>query len=296
MLNLDKIVDLPQEKVADLTDIIAEKRAGLKDVGLYVNDIVREDIFDILANYCTVVYFPLPDEENDGFHITMPVDYKEGGAQEHFVFLNTEKPLEKQVFAAAHELGHIWVSENEFWSGGLEETLPRNRDHVEAVMNRFAAELLMPEEWFGKSADEQLRKYEKADHRIFLADAFRVVASLMDEFCVPAQAVICRFYETKLLKKEACQQLLTGPVGKIEPQVYHHFFDFMVEQCVKEGGYTKLLKSTRRKGIKDFPVVLTEVERSGLFSPQKVEKLREMLGIPTIEEHAEEMIDMGEEN
>lgn len=200
------------------------------------------------------------------------------------------------MFAAAHEFGHIWVSESEFWSGGLDDVLPRNREHVEAVMNRFAAGLLMPEEWFRKSADEQIHKYEKADHRIFIVDAFRVVASLMDELCVPAQAVICRFHETKLLKKDVCQQLLTGPVGKIEPEVYQKLFDLMIDQCVKEGGYTKLLISTKRKRIKDFPEMLTEVERRGLFSPQKVKNLREIFGIPTIEEHAEEMIDMGEEN
>ena len=106
MLNLDKIIDLPQEKVADLRKIIKTKRAELKKVGPFVNDIVREDIFDILDHYCTVVYFPLPDEENDGFHVTMPVDYKENGTQEHFLLNNYRKAFGK---AGVRRSPRVWT-------------------------------------------------------------------------------------------------------------------------------------------------------------------------------------------
>lgn len=293
MLNLDNIVDFPGKKVDTLVKIAQEKRVGLQEMGLYVNEIVREDIFKILDHYCTVVFYPLPEEEeNDGFHITMPVDYKED-KQEHFVFLNTAKPLEKQVFAAAHELGHIWVPLEEFWDNELERELPRSQDTSEAVMNRFAAELLMPHRLFQQSADEQLRKFITEGHRIYVDDAFRVVASLMDEFCVPAQAVICRFYETGLLKKAVCKQLLSGPIGVIGELGYPVFFESMVRECVKEGGYTKLLCSTGKRGIQDFPEVLNAAEREGVFPPQKVDSLREMLQIPKMIEQRE-LIDVGE--
>lgn len=294
MLNLDKMIDLPSQKVDMLVEISQRNREPLKKAGLYINDIVREDIFSILDHYCTVVYYPLPDEEeNDGFHITMPVDYKEGSMSEHFVFLNTAKPLEKQVFAAAHELGHIWVSEDEFWDVELERVFLRTQDNLEAVMNRFAAEFLMPQRLFRQSAEEQLGKFVQADHRIFVEDAFRVIASLMDEFCVPAQAVICRFYETGIMKKEVCKQLLTGPVGTVTLEEYQKYFDSILEQCISEGGYTKLLKSTKKRGIKDFPEVLNDVECKNLFPVQKIERLRDMLGIPKIEGQTTK-IDVGE--
>lgn len=294
MLDLDNIVDFPREKISFLTNIIQNKRKALNGAGLYINEIVREDIFSILENYCTVVFYPLPqEEENDGFHITMPVDYKEGDAEEHFVFLNTTKYLEKQVFAAAHELGHIWVDLDEFWDAIFEKELPRNHENEEAVMNRFAAELLMPHDLFKQSAYERLRKFAKEEHGIYIDDAFRVVAGLMDEFCVPSQAVICRLYETKLMKKEVCRQLLVGPIGGIAADKYREYADLLLKKCIQEGSYTKLLKSTNKRGIKDFPEVLSAAERKGVFSPQMVAQLREMLEIPKIEESTQ-IIDVGE--
>lgn len=288
MLNLDQIIDLPIDKVEALRKIITDNRKRLTSKGLYINDIVREDIFDILDDSCTVVYYPLPeDEENDGFHVTMPVDYKRDGDTEHFVFLNTSKPIEKQVFAAAHELGHIWVREDLFWDKELEAVLPKNPDNLDEVMNRFAAELLMPYEWFQKSAREQLIRYTRQG-KIFITDVIRVVASLMNQFCVPAQAVICRFHETRIVRKEVCQSLLTGPEDW-ETHEYEAFFKSTLQKCVDEGGYRMLLKSTGKKGIKDFPDVLNKMEGKGLFSEQKTARLREKLDIPKISEEKTEI-------
>lgn len=288
MLNLDKIVDLPVDKVETLKKIITDRREHLRAEGLYINDIVREDIFGILDHYCTVVYFPLPrDEENDGFHVTMPVDYKPDGDTEHFVFLNTRKPIEKQVFAAAHELGHIWVPVDCFWDEGLEAILPQTPDNLDAIMNRFAAELLIPSDWFQKSAKEQLDRYTRQG-KIFITDVIRVVASLMNQFCVPAQAVICRFYETQLMRKEVCQSLLTGP-DDWDTHEYEVFFKSTLEKCLVEGGYTMLLQSSEKKGIKDFPEVLNKMEEKRLFSEQKINRLRDKLGIPKINDEKTEI-------
>lgn len=282
MLNLDNIIDIPHEKVSRLNEIIQQKRYELQKANLYINNIVREDIFNILDYYCTVVFYPLDENEsNDGFHITMPVDYKDN-AEEHFVFLNTTKPLEKQVFAAAHELGHIWVDEEHFWNDGLEQKLSHNPANIEAVMNRFAAELLMPKDLFFRSAKQQLKHFITEDRKIYIIDVFRVITSLMDEFCVPAQAVIYRFYEVNLLKKETCQKLLIGSNSGIQTEGYQNFFDDIIKKCVQEGGYTKLLNSSDKRGIKDFPEILRKVEQEELFPAQKIEKLRNMLSIPPI--------------
>ncbi len=43
---------------------------------------------------CRVIYYPIADDEICGF-----------------VYINSYLPLEKQVFAAAHELYHIWCSD-----------------------------------------------------------------------------------------------------------------------------------------------------------------------------------------
>ena len=54
---------------------------------------------------CTVIYYPLRNEKNCGFHIKKIV----GDSLEDFVY----KPMTNQIFVAAHELGHIYmVAEN----------------------------------------------------------------------------------------------------------------------------------------------------------------------------------------
>ena len=76
MLNWDELVDFPQETILKMQDIIAEKKQAPELKRLFVNTILREDIFDILESCCTVVYFPLSDEEeNDGFQVARAVDY-----------------------------------------------------------------------------------------------------------------------------------------------------------------------------------------------------------------------------
>lgn len=65
--------------------------------------------------------------------------------------INTNNTIEKQVYIAAHELGHVWKID--------EKVLAKCDGNIdsEAIINRFAAELLMPAElfvWiFDKSAE-----------------------------------------------------------------------------------------------------------------------------------------------
>lgn len=43
-------------------------------------------------------------EDANGLHVQRVVN----GEEKHFVFINTNSTLEKQVYTAAHELGHVW--------------------------------------------------------------------------------------------------------------------------------------------------------------------------------------------
>lgn len=38
----------------------------------------------------------------------MPILKPVNGKLEHFVFINTDKVVQEQVWTAAHELGHVW--------------------------------------------------------------------------------------------------------------------------------------------------------------------------------------------
>lgn len=288
------MLEFPPEKIEIMREVIAEKRASKELEGFFINQILREDIFNILDACCTVIYRPFPDEDNDGFHVSYPVDYAgydsfDGCA--HFVFLNTAKPLEKQVFATGHELGHIWNVADSIWDRSFSAITPRTKENEEAAMNRFAAELLMPEKQFTESAEGQL-KYYRENRKLKVVDAFRMIACLMNEFCVPAQAVILRLYETGCLTPEVCEQLLhTGPhnVKDLTPEAYQDFFGKMLNACIQEGGYTRLRHPTMKHGIKGFPKILDEAAQKGVLPFEKIRQLRELLEIPDIQEDAASM-------
>ena len=85
------------------TDVITAIKEFVLQNNLNTDNLLRDEIFSVLEQYCTVLYYPQENEENDGCHIKRLVNDK----IVNFVFINTHKSIEKQVFTAAHELGHI---------------------------------------------------------------------------------------------------------------------------------------------------------------------------------------------
>ena len=155
--------------------------------------IVKDSIFDVLNKKCTVIYYPLPDEKNRGFHIKKLV----GDKLEDFVYINTDKTVEQQVFTAAHEMGHVC---NVFKDiallaelDGLEVDLD-DEDFEEKVTDRFAAELLMPETEFKQKTHKYLNSIGAEDY-VLLPDLMKIIAELMDDFLAPFNAVRKRLYE-----------------------------------------------------------------------------------------------------
>ena len=65
--------------------------------------VIGEEIFKILDQTALLIQYPIDDDELCGF-----VCKKDNRI---FAFVNSAIPLEKQMFAAAHELYHIWYDE-----------------------------------------------------------------------------------------------------------------------------------------------------------------------------------------
>lgn len=61
-----------------------------------LNVIVRDDVFALLERECYVLYYSLEDEI-DGCHICKPLN----GEMKQFVYINTSKVLQEQVWTAA---------------------------------------------------------------------------------------------------------------------------------------------------------------------------------------------------
>ncbi len=286
-LKWDKLIALPPDAVERVCAKITEHRE--KQLRGFVNPILREDIFDILGNYCTVVYFPFPGEANDGFDISCPVSYLDEG-RAHFVFINTDKPIEKQVFAAGHELGHIWEISRLIWDGSdpaFEAAYPQ-ADYEESAMNRFAAELLMPAGHFQNAAGPLIRQYRKGS-KIGLDHFALLVAALMNEFCVPAKAVIRRLYETRKITEQLCRRFIDETKEDSPERRFQDDFDRRLRTCIEGRGFTRLGVRTRKKGIRDFPQILDEMERERLFSDDKLRALRTLLEIEPMQAASEEL-------
>jgi len=176
--------------VKSIQDVIEQ----IREEYVIKNIIFRDDVFRILEKYCTVLYYPIQEEKNCGFHIKKIVN----NDLEDFVYINTAKPIEEQVFTAAHELGHIWNVASEVWSKvGSKEPLSRKME--EDITNRFAAELLMPCDVFRTIFFKNMKDMGINDSKVKVDDLVRVIVIQMGDFMVPYEAVRKRLRETEII-------------------------------------------------------------------------------------------------
>lgn len=246
----------------------------------FPNALLREDVLDLLDRFCTVVYFPLRDEDNNGFHITdIPLA---DGNEHNFVYINTAQTMEKQVFTAAHELGHILKVDQAVRKDlGLEDTTEQN----EMIINRFAAVLLIPENIFRKSVDSVLSDYLEDDGSITVINILKLIVGLMDQFFVPMKAIVLRLAELGYISLEDANELLGNSrldKEKIKQQV---------EAFISERGYVKFQKASMKKWIDGLAEKLDIAEKQHLVPLEKIDHIRkefELSPPPTI---ATEMTD-----
>jgi len=191
-------LDLSSEICRDLEIKVREKLASLcKGAGF-----LKEDVFNILADVSIFMQYPIEDDEICGF-----VCCKEGRA---FSFINSYIPYEKQLFAAAHELYHIWYDEDVLKNGELLESDVLDPasgvglEEREIKANRFAALLMVPKDVLINELD--YRKVSAGD-QVSLEN----IVKLMSKFGMPYKTIIRRLYEIRHIDQEQCLQLLQIP-------------------------------------------------------------------------------------
>ena len=160
----------------------------------FPNQLLRDDVLALLGEFCTVVYYPLENESNNGFHVNIPCG---NGDRQDFVFINTAQAMEKQIFTAAHELGHIWKVDEELLP---QVNLENSIENHELIINRFAAALLIPEENFEEVLSVEFRKLANPDHTISLLNMYKLIVILMNHFFVPMKAVVLRLRELRCIE------------------------------------------------------------------------------------------------
>ena len=255
---MSELAPLPSDVIQSISsfiklkkDAVFSERAGL----------LRDDVFSVLEKQCNVLYYPLPcDEENDGFHIQKVVN----GKIENFVFINTYKVVEKQIFTAAHELGHI-LKLAEY----LKEHCNDYSDELEEnAMNQFAAQILMPKNIFINNA----KNHFAGNDKFTVPDFLRIVVSLMNDFFVPYKAVIWRLCELEFLSYRVGNNLFDSGKEKIP-------------SYISENPNLRLNQRSQKKSIKDFAALIEKAEADEYFPKQRINRIREVMGIKTISEN-----------
>lgn len=176
---------------AELTEV-KENAAAKLGICKKQNDIIGQQIFSILSLYARVIYYPLGKDAVWGFtRIKGSTDGVKGNKP--FVAINSSIPYDCQIFAAAHELYHIWF-ENKvdvIPANIIDETI---NDRNELKANRFAAEFLVDEELLLK----EIRIYSIDCAKISLKDILR----LANLFSVPYRTMVKRLYEIGSISKQ----------------------------------------------------------------------------------------------
>lgn len=168
------------------------------------NDIIGTQIFYILGLYVRVIYYPLGKNAPWGF-TRICGSRNDAESEKPFVTINTSISIPCQVFAAAHELYHIWYEQNPdiLPSDLLDED---DKEINEKRANRFAAEFLI---------DEMMLRQEIQTYGIDKFD-IKAVLRLSNLFTVPYQAMAKRLFETGYIRMDEKEKLLSESDESIE--------------------------------------------------------------------------------
>ncbi len=218
-----------------------------------MNDIIGTQIFSILSLYARVIYYPFGKEAPWGF-TRISGSKNDSGLAKPFVAINTSIPVSSQVFAAAHELYHIWYEQNP-------DVLPmdlldeEDKKNNEKKANRFAAEFLMEE----IILRQEIETYNIKD--VNIKQALR----LAELFTVPYKAMVKRLFETGFIKSDKREKLLEESEESID-------------QYKKRFAYS-MSEPDNRIAVDNLAELSINAFESGLITFEKLEYLLSICGL-----------------
>lgn len=182
------------------------------------NTIIRDTIFEIISNYARkrnlsleILRYPFKDDELWAFTFV-----KKGTV---FLCVNSDLPVCKQIFAAAHELYHIHcyaedINTNTVTSGSLLDSRTGDEEAAsqeDLEANAFAGLLLMPD----ASVIEQFKMFGLSKEKLDVDG----VLVLMDIFALPYKAVVLRLAESGIIKEEKTKELFNTDSERIADRI-----------------------------------------------------------------------------
>jgi Zn-dependent peptidase ImmA (M78 family) len=281
MSETKQAVQLSDEEIAEIQRQASAKLGECKKT----QDVIGTQIFLILSLYARVLYYPLGKAGPWGITYMWGM-YSAAPAEKAFVAINTSIPVDAQVFAAAHELYHVWYDKKAeaIPSSILDEADERGvqLDISELKANRFAVEFLVDEDLLRR----EMRLYSIAPHKITIKDILRL-ATL---FTVPYRTMVKRLHETGTISQYERGQYLSKDESSIEQLRKRYPFaipetdnrivlDNLVELAAaayekKKISYEKLEYLLSMSNLEPGDVGITEPES---FAPPNDDKLDEIM-------------------
>jgi len=184
------------------------------------NNIIQDDIFSVLVNYAQknrkcLDLFRFPTKDDDFCALTC---VQKGRT---FVYVNSWLPLSKQIFAAAHELYHIWcfienkdrsvLRKGSFLSAATMDEDVKCQEDREA--NAFAGLLLVP----SSALREQMQIYSIDREHLGMEEILRLMAI----FAVPYKAILMRLCEEGYLDQADLMHFLSIPKTIYEKSILY---------------------------------------------------------------------------
>ncbi|MBQ4260148.1 MAG: ImmA/IrrE family metallo-endopeptidase [Lachnospiraceae bacterium] len=160
------------------------------------NDVIGTQIFSILSLFARVIYYPLGKDAPWGF-TRIKGSENDINQEKPFVAINTSIPEDCQVFAAAHELYHIWFEQTP-------DVLPadllneQDKEINERKANRFAAEFLVDQVLL----NQEMNLYGIKEITI------KGILQLCELFVVPYRTMVKRLREIERISDEKMMELL----------------------------------------------------------------------------------------
>ncbi|OXS56543.1 hypothetical protein B1A99_19635 [Cohnella sp. CIP 111063] len=189
--------EFPSLSPKEFGEIEAKVRAKLGEK-LKTHRVLREEVLELIQQEATLLKYPIKDNELCAF-----VCKKKDRV---FVYINTFIPREKQVFAAAHELYHIWYDQDKLNQTEIlnDQVLENKTDDInELKANLFAALLLVPAEVLNNEIIS--RGIQKDSLKI------EDIVRLMALFYVPFKTIVRRLFEIEFIDDKKMREFLTVP-------------------------------------------------------------------------------------
>lgn len=254
-----------ERKIVSLIQEFINRKKKEKQI---INTVIRDDVFSVLKAECNVLYYGLEDEI-EGCHIRKPVN----GKIEQFVFINTSKVVQEQVWTAAHELGHVWDVD-----GFVKKHIMKCTEDCEKIVGRFAAEFLMPETVFEREVVRKLLELQFSGNQMSQETMVELVTYLMNFFGTPYKSVIRRFVEMGYVSQDNEEEYLKGFEGNWA----------LYCRLIRENQYTRLEKQELVYSIGNIQRDLDLLEKEGVLKQTYIQRVRTLF-------HIDESVTVGED-